>query len=48
MASTGDEALQFWGLTIGPGEVVGILLTFYVVMHIISYVSLSTLHKQKR
>ena len=44
----GDQALEYWGLHIGPGEIVGILLTFYVVLHALSYLALSQLHKQKR
>ena len=47
-ADTGDHALQLWGLSIPPAEVIGILLTFYVVLHAISYLALSKLHKQKR
>ena len=47
-ADTGDHALDLWGLSIPPAEVIGILLTFYVVLHVISYLALSKLHKQKR
>ena len=45
---TGDQALQLWGLTLPPAEVIGILLAFYVVLHLLSFLALSQLHKQKR
>lgn len=46
--TTGDDLLDFWGYKLGVAECVGILLAFYVVFHIGSYLALSKLYKQKR
>ena len=48
VVSTGNVALEYWGLSIAPGEVIGILLCFYIVLHVASFLALSQLHKQKR
>ena len=48
VAGTGAQSLSFSELSLGAGEVVGILLAFYVVLHCASYLALSRLHKQKR
>ena len=45
---TGNQALAYWGINVGPGEIIGILLAFYFVLHVFSYLALSQLHKQKR
>lgn len=45
---TGDQAIEFWGFDMRPGKVIGVLLAFYVVFHIGSYLALSKLYKQKR
>ncbi|EIE27766.1 hypothetical protein COCSUDRAFT_45983 [Coccomyxa subellipsoidea C-169] len=46
--TTGDDLLDFWGYKLSIGTCVGILLAFYVIFHIGSYLALSKLYKQKR
>lgn len=47
-STTGDDLLNFWGYHLSVAECVGILLAFYVVFHLGSYLALSKLYKQKR
>ena len=47
-ASSGDQILQYYELTIGVGETVGILLAFYAFFLVASYVALTVLYRQKQ
>ncbi len=47
-ASSGDQVLQYYELYIGVPEAIGILLAFYVYFHIISFLALTFLYRQKR
>ena len=47
-ASSGDQILQYYELTIGVGETVGILLAFYAFFLVASYVALTLLYRQKQ
>ena len=47
-STTGDDLLSFWGYHLSVVQCVGILLGFYMVFHLGSYLALSKLYKQKR
>ncbi len=46
--TTGDNLLDFWGYHLSVGTCIGILMAFYVLFHVGSYLALSKLYKQKR
>lgn len=46
--ATGDQVLQYWELTLSIAEVVAILFGFYAFFHIVSFLALSALYRQKR
>ena len=46
--ATGNQVLQYWELTLSIAEVVAILLGFYAIFHVASFVALSVLYRQKR
>ena len=47
-ATSGEGVLNYWGYTLSVGAVCGILLAFYAVFHIASYLALSRLYRQRR
>ena len=46
--STGDQVLSYWELHLTAPEVIGLLLGVYAFFHVISYVALTSLYRQKR
>lgn len=46
--ATGDQVLQYWELTLTIAEVVAILIGFYAFFHVVSFIALSALYRQKR
>lgn len=46
--STGEGLLDYWGYHLALWEVFLILLSFYVFFHIVSYLALSRLYRQRR
>lgn len=47
-ATTGESLLDYWGYGLTIAEVVGILVAFYAVFHLASYLALSRLYRQRR
>lgn len=46
--ATGNQVLQFWELTLSIAEVTAILLGFYAFFHVVSFIALAALYRQKR
>ncbi|KAK9834196.1 hypothetical protein WJX81_007595 [Elliptochloris bilobata] len=44
----GDTVLSYWEFTLGVGQVLGVLLAFYAVLHAASYIALARLYRQRR
>ena len=47
-ASTGDDILSYWELHLTAPEVIGILIGVYALFHVMSYMALTALYRQKR
>lgn len=46
--STGEGLLDYWGYHLALWEIFLILLAFYIFFHVVSYLALSRLYRQRR
>lgn len=44
----GTQVLEYYEFFLHPGPVVGVLIGFYVLFHILSYLAMTYLNKKKR
>lgn len=46
--TSGESLLDYWGYGLTVAEVAVILLAFYLIFHVASYLALSRLYRQRR